>query len=105
MKTMRFRSFLKGQIVVLALAVFSTAASLFIASDFLRAGVGHLLEPNSSALVETFRGQPNPGGSSAFAAVFPSFVAVICWWSILSDWKEARRRADRGQSKKTAEQE
>lgn len=91
---MRFTSFLRSQILVLFLATSSTFACIVYGLRLVQFGIGRLLESAVSGSSDTFRGLPNPGGSTTFVLILVPFVAIVCWWSMISDWKDAKRKGE-----------
>ena len=71
----------------------ATCASLYSIAGLINAGVNAWFNNHSSSVRDTFRGipgVPDPGGSAAFGVVFPISVAALCWWGVISDWKQSR---------------
>jgi hypothetical protein len=88
--------FLRQQAAVLLIGSLATCVSLYLIAGLIHAGVNTWFENSRSSAADTFKGipgVPDPGGSAAFGLIFPVFLAALCWWSVISEWKQFR--ADR----------
>ena len=92
MKTTQLRPFLATQASALIVGIVATVGSFYQAFYFIRDGLSAHITPNISGFPETFRGVPNPGGSSAFSLVLLPVVATLCWWGIIADWKSKNKK-------------
>lgn len=70
----------------------ATCASLYSIAGLIHAGVNSWFDHHRSSVTDTFRGTGvrDPGGSAAFSVVLPVAVAALCWWGVISDWKQSR---------------
>lgn len=101
---MRLRTFLRTQLYALIVGVVATVGSLYLIFTFVRDGMSGLNVPGAGGFQETFRGVPNPGGSSAFFLILLPVVATFCWWGIISDWKSVKETAEKEPSDESQKQ-
>ncbi len=76
------------QLSAIILAVVASMMSIYLAFALIQRLIEGLGIPYFGGEHDTFRGIPNPGGSAAFGLVLIPFIAIVCWWCILSDWRD-----------------
>ena len=86
------KQFLKQQATPLFIAVVSTAITIYFGISFVRSLTEGVDISDFSGVRDTTKGLSDPHSSIAFGMVFVPMAAIVCWWSVLSEWKAWRSK-------------
>jgi hypothetical protein len=86
------KQFLKEQATTLFIAVVSTAITIYFGISLVRSLTEGIDISDFSGVRNTTKGLSDPHSSIAFGMVLFPMAAIVCWWSILSEWKAWRSK-------------